>query len=544
MTRLLANLSVFQNLLVLISISTIGLCVVAGIGAADFKHNLEHDRKLKTQHVVETAYAAIAYFGAQEDAGKLTREQAQQAALGQIKQMRYGGEEYFWVNDMYPKMVMHPLNDKMAGLDLSNIKDPDGNLLFVRFVDKVRQEGAGFVEYQSPKPGETKPVPKASYVKGYEPWGWIIGSGIYIDDTKAIYMKQVKHLIMVGVIVFVLQLLISLSFSKSWGQPIIKLKNAISSIRESGDLKARLDITGKNELRQIAESINGLLANFHSSLTEVKDATEQTSAAAEQLSSVTEQTRSGIRETQDQSDRVATAMTEMSSTVLEVAKNASLAADAARTADKETKSGTKVVLDTIETINKLAEAVQNGVVVMQKLEADADNISTVLDVIRGIAEQTNLLALNAAIEAARAGEQGRGFAVVADEVRTLAKRTQESTEEIHQIIETLQKGVQAAVNVMDNGRAQAGRSVEQAAIAEQSLSSIANAVAKISDMNIQIASAAEEQSAVTEEINRNVNSIVEVAQSTKGCADLTDAARDQLVSLAENLTVKMSRYRV
>jgi len=234
-------------------------------------------------------------------------------------------------------------------------------------------------------------------------------------------------------------------------------------------------------------------------------------------------------------NQVATAMHEMTATIHDVAANAASAAHGAGEADAEARHGQRVVSETIKVIGELAAEVENSANVIQQLEAESANIGAVLDVIRDIAEQTNLLALNAAIEAARAGEQGRGFAVVADEVRTLASRTQQSTGEIQAIIQSLQGRAAAATQVMKAGRSKAEASVDKAGAAGDSLAKITSAVASINDMNTQIASAAEEQSAVAEEINRNVNTISQVAEETSASAESTSRASEDMARLVQRL---------
>jgi methyl-accepting chemotaxis protein len=233
----------------------------------------------------------------------------------------------------------------------------------------------------------------------------------------------------------------------------------------------------------------------------------------------------------------------MAATSQEVARNTAAAANAARQADSETQAGREVVNQAIDAIDHLAQEVVSAADVIHRLEAESGKIGTVLDVIRGIAEQTNLLALNAAIEAARAGEQGRGFAVVADEVRTLATRTQESTQEIQKMIERLQTGAKSAVQVMEQGRSKAQVSVQQAARAGTSLDTIATAVSAISDMNAQIASAAEEQGAVAEEINRNITNISQIANQTASGAEQTATASAELAKLAARLQTHVGRFK-
>lgn len=260
----------------------------------------------------------------------------------------------------------------------------------------------------------------------------------------------------------------------------------------------------------------------------IGDSSQRLKGSAEALARTMEETHNRIHDQQVETDQVATAMNQMSATVQEVARNAAHAAESTLEAQQAAQAGQDVVNKTVESINNVANSVEQSAEVINKLNADAGSISTVVDVIRGIAEQTNLLALNAAIEAARAGEQGRGFAVVADEVRTLAQRTQQSTQEIQNMVENLQSGSDQAVAMMQQGQQKTETSVQCATEAGEMLNSITHAVNNVSEVNTQIATAAEEQSAVAEEINRNVVKINEAAQGTANEAAKTSAISQQL----------------
>ena len=311
-----------------------------------------------------------------------------------------------------------------------------------------------------------------------------------------------------------------------------------------GNLGYRVTYQGRDELGEISSSFNEMASRFHHTIQELAGAVQQLAAAAEQTAQVSSQTSDGIRRQQLETDQVATAMNEMSATVQDVAGNAASAARAAQEADQQSESGKRVVHQTIASIDSLASEVEHAATVIHELEADSAGISSVVDVIRSIAEQTNLLALNAAIEAARAGEQGRGFAVVADEVRSLASRTQQSTSEIQTMIEKLQSGANRAVAVMESScsKAQAGK--QQVASAGHMLEQISNAVATINDMNAMIASAAEEQSSVSEEISRNITSVSQIAEETSEASRQNVATSTQFASLASQLQRLVHMFRL
>jgi methyl-accepting chemotaxis protein len=325
---------------------------------------------------------------------------------------------------------------------------------------------------------------------------------------------------------------------------VVKELNRVNSQLSQGDLTARVNYAGRDEFAEVASSVNQMGERFHDMVQKIAASSSQLAAAAEETSAITTETTNSIRRQQNETDQVATAMNEMNATVQEVARSAANAAEAASRADNEANAGKKVVAQTIDVIDSLASEVEKAASVIQNLEKDSEQIGSVLDVIRGIAEQTNLLALNAAIEAARAGEQGRGFAVVADEVRTLASRTQQSTAEIHGMIEKLQSGAANAVRAMDISRQKAQTGVEQVAQAGSSLDAITQTVANINDLNAQIASAAEEQSSVAEEINRNIVNISQVADQTNTGASQTSTASQELARLAEQLQQLVGQFRI
>lgn len=300
----------------------------------------------------------------------------------------------------------------------------------------------------------------------------------------------------------------------------------------------------RDEISVIVTNLDKARESLRGTLKSIGTASVQLAAAAEETSAVSSQTDQGVRQQQQETEMVAAAMNEMSATVQDIARNASDASRAANDANASAESGQQVVHRSVATINQLASNVQEVATAITSLEGESREIGKVLDVIRAIAEQTNLLALNAAIEAARAGEHGRGFAVVAEEVRSLASRTQGSTEEIRQMIERLQQGAGAAVEAMQQGKQQVSASIDAMSETERSLADITRSVQTINDLNFQIASAAEEQSAVTEEMNRNVQKISSISEQSAEGAGQTRIASEELARLAEGLQAKINQFRL
>ncbi|WP_144210679.1 methyl-accepting chemotaxis protein [Shewanella donghaensis] len=326
--------------------------------------------------------------------------------------------------------------------------------------------------------------------------------------------------------------------------PLTALDNSMRNVASgSKDLTVALDDSGRSEIAKVAGSFNLFVSNIRELIIDFNGNTQHLGTASVQLNSSSNETLEGMQRLQGETEQVATAMNQMQATVVEVANNAELAAQAAKDSDAQAMQGDMVVQETIASIEHLSEGVEQASSALQQLQDDADNIGSILDVIRSISDQTNLLALNAAIEAARAGEHGRGFAVVADEVRTLSKRTQDSTNQIQQMIGQLQTGVKDAVSAMDSSREQALKSTEQAAQAGVALAKITESVAMIANMATQIATAAEEQTAVSEEINRNIVNISDEARTTVSNADQSHSASVQVNNLSEQLRDEIGQFK-
>jgi len=321
------------------------------------------------------------------------------------------------------------------------------------------------------------------------------------------------------------------------------LVEAIQNIKK-GDLTQKVVIPGKSDFSWMAFELNSARKNVANLVHTLVGGVSQLNTATHNMEAISKETVDGVLKQQTETTQVATAMNEMTASVQEVARTASSAADAARDADSESKAGKQVVMETMEAIDSLADEVEKAADQLGSLEADIGNIGAIVDVIRGITEQTNLLALNAAIEAARAGEHGRGFAVVADEVRTLAARTQSSTHEIEEMVERLQQGAQVAVKVMNDSRERARDSVEKASSAGAALDTITAMISTMDEMSAQISSAANEQSSVAEDINRGIVNISQVAEHTAEGARESSVAVETLSSLSSQLQEASAKFKV
>ncbi|MCK9814529.1 methyl-accepting chemotaxis protein [Pseudomonas sp. MAFF 302046] len=327
---------------------------------------------------------------------------------------------------------------------------------------------------------------------------------------------------------------------------VVPLREALRSAERvaNGDLSQDILVSRRDELGLLQSSMQRMTLNLRELIDGLRDGVVQIASAAEELSAVTEQTSVGVNSQKVETDQVATAMNEMAATVHEVARSAEEASNAAVNAGQEARESDKVVAQAIEQITFLDTEVGNSTAAMDGLKRESDKIGTVLDVIKSVAQQTNLLALNAAIEAARAGEAGRGFAVVADEVRSLAQRTQVSTEEIEGLIVGLHRGTQQVADILEKSRALTSNSVELTRRAGTSLMSITRSVATIESMNLQIATASEQQSAVAEEINRSVLNVRDVSEQTAAASDETAASSIELARLGVHLQSLVGKFKL
>ncbi|AZC63429.1 methyl-accepting chemotaxis protein [Pseudomonas chlororaphis] len=541
----LRRMSISRRLWLILIVAVLMLMTLGMLMLKQIHDDLYQAKAQKTQHVVQTANGVLAYFQSLESAGSLDRATAQKQALSAIRGLRYDQSDYFWINDLTPVMVMHPTNLKLDGQNLSAIRDPDGFAVFNEMVAIAKAKGAGMVNYRWPKPGANEPVQKTSYVQLFQPWGWIIGSGVYIDDVQAEFRSQVVKASVVGIAIALIMALLVLLIARSIVRPLQETVHAMANIASGeSDLTRALDTHGQDEVTELARHFNGFTAKLRLVVSQLQVSASALAQSSADLGSNASQAQERSQQQSQQMELVATAINEVTYGVQDVAKNAEHAASEMRDAEAQAQQGQVNIDGSLQQIDRLSATIDQAVEVIRTLAQESTQIGSVLEVIHSIAEQTNLLALNAAIEAARAGEQGRGFAVVADEVRLLAQRTQKSTAEIQSMIERLQGHSEAAVKVIGDSSRASQQTIEQAGLAGESLNAIGQALRNLNGLNASIASATLQQAHVVEDINQNVTQAAGLSHSTALAAEQSSAASLHLKELSEQLNGLLRQFRV
>ena len=482
--------------------------------------------------------------------------EARAQAIKLLSSIKYGKDGYFFGYDSETVRLFKANDPEGVGKSFKDNRDPNG-VYVNRDLVKVAKDGSHYLQYSSPLPGNAKVlVPKLGYTEYLAKWDMAVGTSVNLDGIEAqvaVVEAKVQEsmqgvvLSIVGVAVVVLLVIAAagMLLANTILRPLTLMKANLDDIAAGeGDLTRRLTITSQDELGELAGSFNRFVDKIHGLVRQITEMTSQLTGLVTQVSDQAQRSDQAMERQRHETDQVATAINEMSAAAQEVAKSAQNAAVAAQQTDEEGQTAKRVVAGSIKQIHALVDDIRSSGVSLDSLQQDVSSIVGVLGVIRSIAEQTNLLALNAAIEAARAGEAGRGFAVVADEVRALASRTQISTQEIQGMIDRLQAGTQSAVEAMRRSSEAGDGTSAQANQAGASLDAMADLIATINSMNAQIASAAEEQTAVAEEINRSVHQIAVAVDNVADETQLGAQTSRSLAELGQRLGKLVGQFRI
>ncbi len=474
-----------------------------------------HDREVATRQHVEIAHGLLAWAHAQEVAGKLGREQAQALAREAVGRLRYERDEYFWINDMQPRVVMHPIKPELDGQDVSELKDPNGLRLFKAFVAKVRAEGKGFVAYQWPKPGESQPVDKISYVMGFEPWGWIIGSGIYVNDVQNELRRQVIADAIIILAAIGVASYLFFCFYRVMDGGLRETRRHLRAMT-SGDLTTSPSPWGRDEAAQLMIELRDMQASLRRMVVQVRHASDEivrsssaSASGAMDLSSRTEAAAASLEESAASMEQISSAVRGMQGHTEEASREAQHNAEAAT-------EGGSVMGEVVHT--------------MESIRTSSNQIAEIIGTIDGIAFQTNILALNAAVEAARAGEQGKGFAVVAGEVRMLAQRSAEAAREIRALIGQSVSQVEAGTVVVRR----AGTTIKE----------IVSAAGRVSELLNSIATSAREESVGISQVGEAIQELDRMTQQNALLVQDTVAGAHAMRDQAGHLAEQVARFRL
>lgn len=539
-----SNISIAARTWMILGLFAVGFMANTLLDAYKSRAHLRSSYEQGVIFLVESARNLVAHYHDLSRKGTLTEEEAKRQALAAVSALRFDKGNYIFVGDKDGIAIANAVT-ALLGRDITVLKDPTGKF-FVRDLYTAARNGGGFVDYKWPNAQNKEQLdPKTSYAEFFQPWQWTLGSGLNMEALQADIRASEIRSITTAVTILVLLSLILAFFIRSITQPLNATVQAMKGLsRGEGDLTQRLKVQGSKELVELTTHFNTFINSIQEIMLRVKDVAHAlATASTQQLGSVQSMDRNLIDQKQAAAE-VASAMTQIMASLEEVTSRTVEATESSAQASEKSETSQQIINRNIEEARLLAQDMNQAGEVINQLAEDSRNVDTVLEVIRGIAEQTNLLALNAAIEAARAGEAGRGFAVVADEVRTLSQRTQDSTSQIQSIIEKLQEVAGQAVKTMQGGVNKAEAAAQTSASAGQALQGIMQAIQSIQSMNQQIAAASEEQSAAVNSINQQVVHLNDL--STQVAAESTQmaASSQDLTSMSKKLLERVGKFKV
>ena len=523
-------------------LTMLGLVIICLVALFQLKQSMLEDRKAKIRNLVEYAHTQLAFYEGQAKSGAMTLEQAQTLAMESLRKARYDEKEYFWLSDYHPRSLMHPIRPEQQGKDMTGNKDANGKAIYVEFVKAAKAGGDGYVDYVGTRPGQTMPAAKLAYVKDFQPWGWVVATGIYIDDIDTAFRRDASLLggISVGLlaVLLVLGTLIKSSIvNQLGGEPGDAA--AVMQRVAAGDLLANVDNPAKGSM---LDSLNNMVTALRGLIREVNDSAVRLVDNAEHIRTASSEVSVAAERQSDATSAMAAAIEELTVSSTHISDSAHEAEQDSKAAMSLAKDGSALVTQASTAIRQIAATVTDASARIRALEERAVQVSTVANVIKDIAGQTNLLALNAAIEAARAGESGRGFAVVADEVRKLAERTSAATSEIEQMIVGIQNDTSGAVGAMAAVLPEVEQGVQLAGHASASLATIENGAERSLGHIGEVASATREQSVASTAIAQRVEEIAQMVEETTATIQGTAQTALHLEEIARGLKGQIGRF--
>ncbi len=542
-----SGMSLRGKLLAMTVTTMVALAALFSVLLFNGRSQMMDDRQAMVRSVVEAAHSTLAHYEKAAKEGRMSADEARQAAAAAVGAMRYGQSEYLWIHDLQHTMVMHPIKPDLNGKKLDQMQDKSGKLLFAEMNKVVGAQGAGFVDYLWPKPGTGSDdgVAKTSYVMGFQPWGWVVGSGLYVDDVEAKFRADAVKLLIWGVAIcgFIgisLMLLSSNILRALGGDPATA--SAITRRIAGGDLATPVDCDPSDKDSLLA-NIRSMQETLRAMIASILDNASQVAHAADALMAASDDVAERASRQSDAAASMAASVEEMAVSIDQVKENAAEAHAISQTAGSISEEGAAVIHSAASEMRKISEAVQASSTIVEELGKQSDQITSIVNTIREIADQTNLLALNAAIEAARAGEQGRGFAVVADEVRKLAERTSLSTTEIGGMVSKIQTGTHSAVDSMESGVAQVSNGVKLANQAGDSINQIRDGALRVTRVVNGISDSIAEQAIAGNDIAQKLETIAQMSEESAHAVRQTADAARQLKNLSSALHETVSRFR-